>query len=456
MSSTRQRVLLVDDEPSIRFAVRDFLETHGFEVIEAETCESGQKGFHETAPDIAILDYSLPDGTALDLLPRLRAEDPSVPIIVLTGHGSIDLAVRAIKEGAEQFLTKPVELPALLLVVSRALENQRHRKVSTADSSRENRDAVDVFLNGSPAMRRLQRDAQIALEANSPVMLLGETGAGKGVLARWLHRHGRRSTEPFVDLNCAGLSRELLESELFGHEKGAFTGAVATKVGLLEAAHRGTLFLDEIGDMDLSIQARLLKVLEEQRFRRVGDVRERRVDVRLISATHHDVEALVKEGRFRGDLFYRIGAIPLRVPSLRERREDIVPLAHVMLNRLGADLGRPGIGLSPGAGEALVAHDWPGNIRELRNVLERALLLARGPVIEAGMLPLAVPGPGSGATDSSDEADLTLSLEEIEQRHIERVLKHEGGHVERAAVRLGISRSTLYQKIRRYQSGTSR
>jgi DNA-binding NtrC family response regulator len=297
-------------------------------------------------------------------------------------------------------------------------------------------------------MRRLQREAQVVLEANSPVLLLGETGAGKGVLARWLHRHGRRAGEPFVDLNCAGLSRELLESELFGHERGAFTGAVASKVGLLEAAHRGTLFLDEIGDMDLAIQARLLKVLEEQRFRRVGDVRERRVDIRLISATHHDIEELVRQEKFREDLFYRIGAIPLRVPPLRERREDIVPLAQEMLARLGNDLGRTGTRLSQSACDALINHEWPGNIRELRNVLERALLLARGPVIEAGMLSLETELRTEASP--SDGVSPDLSLEEVERQHIERVLKHEGGHVERAAVRLGISRSTLYQKIKRY------
>ncbi len=447
--SGQPRILLVDDEPSIRFAVRDFLETQGYEIHEAADCASGQQAFHELAPDAVILDYSLPDGTALDLLPRFRSEDPSVPVVVLTGHGSIDLAVRAIKEGAEQFLTKPVELPALLVVIQRALENQRNRKVSTAGSSQASRDAVEVFLGGSAVMRRLERDAQMALEAASPVLLLGETGAGKGVLARWLHRHGRRAAEPFVDLNCAGLSRELLESELFGHEKGAFTGAVAAKPGLLEAAHRGSLFLDEIGDMDLAIQARLLKVLEEQRFRRVGDVRERRVDLRLISATHHDVPTLVREGRFRDDLYYRIGAILLRVPPLRERTEDIVPIAHVLLNRLAADLGRPGVGLSGSAAELLVAHDWPGNIRELRNVLERAILLARGTVIEAGMLPIGA-GGSAPASRAADGEDLKLSLDDVERRHIERVLKDEGGHVDRAAVRLGISRSTLYQKVKRY------
>ncbi len=448
------RILLVDDEPSIRFAIRDFLELQGYEIVEADTCAAGREAFHNTVPDAVVLDYSLPDGTALDLLPIFRAEDPSAPVIVLTAHGSIDLAVRAIKEGAEQFLTKPVELPALLIVIQRALEHQRNWKVRTADASRGGRDAVEVFPGQGAAMRRLERETRAALNATGAVLLLGETGAGKGVLARWLHRHGRRSGEPFVDLNCAGLPRELLESELFGHEKGAFTGAVSSKPGLLEAAHRGTLFLDEVGDMDLSIQARLLKVLEEQRFRRVGDVRERRVDLRLISATHHDLEARVKDGSFREDLYYRIAAIPLRVPSLRERREDIVPLALGILARLTADLGRPDMNLSTTAADALMAHDWPGNIRELRNILERALLLARGTVMDAGLLHLyrpTAPDPGGSA-----DYPVELTLEELERRHIERVLKHHGGRVERAAAALGMSRSTLYEKIKRYQLEVAR
>jgi len=243
------RILVVDDEPTIRFALREFLDHHGYDVVEADSCQAARRVFHEAAPDAVVLDYSLPDGTALDLLPVFRAEDPSAPVIVLTAHGSIDLAVRAIKDGAEQFLTKPVELPALLVVIVRALENQRNWKVRTAVASQDTREAIAVFPGESAAMRRLERDARVALDAASPILLLGETGAGKGVLARWLHENGGRAGEPFVDLNCAGLSRELLESELFGHEKGAFTGAVATKPGLLEAAHRGTLFLDEIGDM---------------------------------------------------------------------------------------------------------------------------------------------------------------------------------------------------------------
>jgi DNA-binding NtrC family response regulator len=447
------RILLVDDEPSIRFAIRDFLELQDYDVVVANNCAEARVAFQDNVPDAVILDYSLPDGTALDLLPVFRAEDPSAPLILLTAHGSIDLAVRAIKEGAEQFLTKPVELPALLVIIQRALEHQRNWKARAFDASRGSRDAVDVFAGHSPSMRRLEREARAALDATGAVLLLGETGTGKGVLAQWLHRHGRRAAEPFVDLNCAGLARDLLESELFGHEKGAFTGAVAAKTGLLEAAHRGTLFLDEVGDMDLAIQARLLKVLEEQRFRRVGDVRERRVDIRLISATHHDLEAGVRDREFREDLYYRIAAIPLRVPPLRERPEDMGPLARSILARLAADLGRAAMQLSPEAAEALGAYEWPGNIRELRNVLERAVLAARGPIIDPGLLHLGRVTASRPEQDPPYPVDATL--EEVERQHIERVLKHHEGHVDRAALALGMSRSTLYEKVKRYHLGSS-
>ena len=321
-------ILLVDDDPAIRFGLRDFLETHGFQVDEADSCESGRRAFRTNRPDLAVLDYSLPDGTALDLLPQLQAVDTGVPLLILTGHGSIDLAVQAIKLGAEQFLTKPVELPALLAVLERLIENQRNRRRQEARRSKEARREVDPFAGTSPAIRRLAREAEKVARAESPVLIQGETGTGKGVLARWLHAHGPRRNEELVDLNCAGLSRDFLETELFGHERGAFTGAVSRKIGLLEVAHRGTVFLDEVGDVDRAVQPKLLKVLEERSFRRLGDVRDRTVDIRLVAATHHDLAARVREGVFRSDLFFRISTVPLRVPPLRERTEDIVALAY--------------------------------------------------------------------------------------------------------------------------------
>jgi DNA-binding NtrC family response regulator len=447
----RNKILVVDDEAGLRFGVRDFLELQGYEIDEADSCHDAQQLFRNSRPDVVIADYLLPDGTALDLLPRLKEIDSDIPLLILTAHGSIDLAVRAIKEGAEQFLTKPLELPALLVILQRILENKRNLHKQLANKSREVRTAIDPFLGTSPAIRALAEQARKVLFTESPILILGETGTGKGVLARWLHANSPRSEEAFVDLNCAGLSRELLETELFGHEKGAFTSATATKQGLFEVAHRGTIFLDEIGDVDLQIQPKLLKVLEEKRFRRVGDVRDRQVDVCLIAATHQDLSELVREKRFRDDLYFRISTIPLTFPALRERIEDIPVLAQYLFEKFAADLGRGEMQLGPDCLEALQSYSWPGNIRELRNVIERAVLLSEQKTI--GLKDLHFDGR---AGTQAFYQDSRLTLLELERQHIERVLQEEKGRVERAAKRLGVPRSSLYQKLKRHRITTSK
>jgi DNA-binding NtrC family response regulator len=443
---SRNKVLVVDDESGVRFGIRDFLEQHGYEIDEAESCQDAQHIFRTSRPDIVIADYMLPDGTALDLLPRLKEIDSGTPLLVLTAHGSIDLAVRAIKEGAEQFLTKPLELPTLLVILQRILQKQRNHHKQLASKSRQVRQAIDPFIGTSSAIRALKEQAHRILSTESPVLILGETGSGKGVLARWLHDNSPRGDEAFVDLNCAGLSRELLETELFGHEKGAFTSATASKQGLFEVAHRGTIFLDEVGDVDLQIQPKLLKVLEEKRFRRVGDVRDRQVDVRLIAATHQDMGQLVRERRFRDDLYFRISTIPLSFPALRERIEDIPTMAQYLLDKVSADLGRGELRLDENGIQALKTYSWPGNIRELRNVIERAVLLSDQKTITINDLHF------DGHTQvGSPFLDSRLTLLELEKQHIERVLQEERGRVEKAAKRLGIPRSSLYQKIKKHQ-----
>jgi DNA-binding NtrC family response regulator len=441
------RILVVDDEEDVRIPLRRYLSGKGFEIIEAEGTVSALESTRKLSVDAAIVDFSLRDGDGLDVLRALKAQDPSLPVILLTAHGTIDLAVKAVKEGAEQFLTKPVELPALQVVIERALENRRMRRLSAVRKSSQDREAVDPFFGESPAIRKLAAQAARVVASSIPVLIQGETGTGKGVLARWLHRQGPRADDPFVDLNCAGLARDLLESELFGYEKGAFTGAVAAKPGLLEMAHKGTAFLDEIGDVELPVQAKLLKVVEDLRFRRLGDVRDRQVDVRLVAATHRDLARLVQEQKFREDLYYRISAIPLVVPPLRERPGDVVLLARRLVGRISAEMGRPGVRLAGETEKALAAHAWPGNIRQLRNVLERAVLLSDHPVLRAEDVGDAL---AAGQTAAPAGATAGLSLAEAERRHIAAILHASQGMVPKAAEVLGLSRSALYEKIKKH------
>ena len=385
----KSRILIVDDDAAIRFAIGDFLSTHGYLTEQAADCRQAEEALPVFSPDALLADYMMPDGNALELLARLRAINSEIPVVILTGHGSIDLAVRAIKEGAEQFLTKPLELPTLLVVLERVLENQRNRQRQEAGRSRQARRVMDPFLGTSAAIRALADEAQRVADSDRSVLIQGETGSGKGVLARWLHENGPRAKDPFVDLNCAGLSRELLETEIFGHEKGAFTGAAASKSGLLEIAHRGTFFLDEIGDMDLQVQPKLLTAVEEKRFRRLGDVRDRTVDVRLVAATHQDLGQLVREKRFRGDLYFRINARRLEVPPLRQRAQAsrCSPAgARAARGRDGAGRappGRRGGGGAPGlrvAGQRARAEERPRARRPVR----REPALAPAPAIRRG------------------------------------------------------------------------
>ncbi len=439
-----RRLLAVDDDPTIRFAIKTFFERRNFEVVEAGNCGEANDKLAAEAPDLVVLDYRLPDGTALELLEKWQRSDwLPPPVIVLTGHGSIDLAVRAIKLGADNFVTKPVDLDTLALMVDRALEHRQDRQARLLSQSREDRREINPFVGSSPAIRGLERDARKVIQSTLPILIQGETGTGKGVLANWLHRRSDRAEESFVDINCAGLSREFLESELFGYKKGAFTSADQNKVGLLEIAHRGTVFLDEIGDLALEVQPKLLKVLEERRFRRLGGVQDRRVDLWLIAASHQDLSEGVRAGTFRRDLYFRLSTIPLVVPPLRQRREDIPQLAEVFLEDLTHQFGRESFELSAAARQAMTEYSWPGNVRELRNVLERAALLADGSVLEARDLRFQ---QQLGPTQPEE----VRTLEELEIHHIQQALRAEDGKVPRAAERLGIPRSTLYQKLKRY------
>jgi DNA-binding NtrC family response regulator len=447
----RHTVLLVEEDANARRGLFRLLEADGYEVAAVETCRAALDRLRSSRPAAVVARCRLSDGGALDLLPLTRQDGAGIPCIVLAQPSELDLAVEALERGADQFLIEPINKPALLLVLQRALENWRNRRRRQREDSLRHREPPDPFLGGGAAIRELAEKAKRVLDAARPVLIQGETGTGKGVLAAWLHANGPRSEEVFVDLNCAGLTRELLETELFGHEKGAFTGAIADKTGLFETADGGTLFLDEIGDVDAQVQPKLLKVLEGGGFRRLGDVRDRRADVWLVAATHQDLSRLVEQNRFRSDLYYRISTILLRLPSLRDRAEDLPVLADHFLRRVAGEIGRQPPSLSAGAMRRLRSHSWPGNIRELRNVLERAVLLTHAAVLEADDLGF---DPTLSPTELPSSAGITLR--EAERSLIERTLGEEHGNVGRAAQRLGISRSSLYQRIQRHRIPVTR
>jgi DNA-binding NtrC family response regulator len=442
-SLTSRRILLVEDDDDLRRAYAAHFSNCGFVVDEAEDSSGAHQAFRETTPDVAILDFRLADGTALELVRTFKELEPSLPIVVLTAYGSMELGVSLIKEGVEQCLSKPLDSAALLMIVRKLLENSRNQQKQRANMVRRKRVVLNPFLGESSVIKRMEEAAAKVANSQSPVLIQGETGTGKGVLATWLHEHGPRSEESFVDLNCAGLTREFLESELFGHEKGAFTGAVNAKPGLLEVAHRGTIFLDEIGDIDPNVQPKLLKVLEEKKFRRMGDVRDRFVDVRLVAATHQDLRHLIETKAFRGDLYFRISTVPLAIPPLRERRDDIPHIARTLLARICSDMARSPVELSDQAIDRLRTYYWPGNIRELRNVLERALLFTEANVLEAASFSFEPQSQTRTAAYSSD-----WTLEELERFHIAAAFAAEHQNVEKAAHRLGIAKSTLYQKLK--------
>lgn len=437
------KLLLVDDDVQMRNVLALYLRRCGFNVLDAATLAEARKLQAQETPDLTIVDYQLPDGTAFDLLNAARERESSEAVIVLTGLGTIDLAVRAIKSGAEHFLTKPVDLESLEILVRRTLDQQRDRR-QRAFTAAVASAAPTPFLGNSRAIRRLEEMAAAAIASDVPVLILGETGTGKGVLARWIHENSARRSEPFVDLNCAGLSRELAESELFGHQRGAFTGAVTSKPGLIEVAHKGTLFLDELGDLDLAVQPKLLKALEEGSFRRVGELSSRASDVRLLAATHRNLAGMVKEDRFREDLLFRINTLTLELPALRERPEDIRAVALTVLSDLCRRRGRAAPALAEEAAEILQQYRWPGNVREMRNVLERALLFCKGDVLDR----VALRFDRSLEPDGSEAEAQTL--DDAERRHIAAVLSRVAGRVDEAARILDLSRSSLYAKLKKY------
>jgi DNA-binding NtrC family response regulator len=440
----RERVLVVEDDALMLEVLTEGLRLEGFEITKAGGLSKSFLELQKLVPDVILADYQLGDGTAVDLLAWLKANDIGIPFIVLTASTDIQLAVEMIKNGAEQFISKPVDLGLLTTVLRRTVENFRDRQKALATRLERARYERDPFLGSSRAILELKEAATRVSRADASVLIQGETGSGKGVLARWLHKMSPRSNTAFVDLNCAGLSSELLESELFGYRKGAFTGAVSDKIGFLEVANRGTLFLDEIGDMAPQVQSKILKVVEEKQFYRLGDAHQRKVDVQIIAATHSDLKKAAEEGRFRSDLYFRICILRLHIPPLRERREDIAVITNKLLEQFSWDMKRGPLSISDSARLALQQYSWPGNIRELRNVLERAALLSDGGLINKIGLEFEI---SDRQNIAAHVPVANLTLKEMEKLYILQTLLSEGGRVTQTAKRLGMPRSSLYAKI---------
>jgi len=439
-------LLIVDDDPDVLQAVGDYFDRLGYEVFRETTGEGGIAACVRHRPDAVLLDLRLPGMDGLQVLEELRLQD--VAVLLVTGHGDIATAVRAMQMGAEHFLTKPVDMPLLAAAVQRALEKVHLKRQNARLASRLAPAGGDDVLGVSKPMRDLAR--QLALLAESErttVLITGESGTGKGWVARLLHGLSARHEAPFVDVNCAGLSATFLDSELFGHEKGAFTDAKERKQGLFELADRGSLFLDEIAELAPELQPKVLKALEDKAFRRLGGTREIQVDVRLVAATNRDIGDAVRQGRFREDLYYRLNVIPLHLPPLRERaREDRLALLRKLFTELRTELPESPGELTSEALERLLSYPWPGNIREMRNVLERALIVSHGAErLGPEHLPAEV---GRRAAPTPETPPATLA--DVERLHIERTLRRLGGNRTRAAEELGISRATLINKIKVY------
>jgi DNA-binding NtrC family response regulator len=442
-------ILLVDDDAEILGVLGRFFERRGWDVHRAAEGRAAAAIYDRERPDLVLLDVDLPGISGLNLLEIFRTRGPDAAIIMLTGRADVKTAVEAMRLGAENFLTKPVELPHLEAAAERAFEKVELRRRNRFFLERQGEPAGLESLGEAPALREIARQIELLAASDATVLLLGETGTGKGWVAQHLHRRSRRATAPLVEINCAGLSPTFLDSEMFGHEKGAFTDAREQKRGLFEVAHTGTFFLDEVGDLAAELQPKLLKVLESRRFRRLGGTKEIEVDVRLVAATNRDLEQAVRSGTFREDLYYRLAVLPIRLPPLRERgRAALRDLALGVLTEVHRRIGRGPTRVAAEALDLMSAYAWPGNIRELRNVLERvALLVGDADEVRPGHLP---PEIGRGVPDGARGIDVETSLETVERQHIARVLAYHGGNRTRAARTLAISRATLYDKIERY------
>lgn len=453
-------ILLVEDKAELRAMLRKALERAGYLVEEAADANAAIEKVRGRRYLLVLSDLKLPGGSGLDVLRESRRVEATLPVILMTAYGSVEEAVTAMKEGAFDFIQKPVDLDHLKLLLERAAQQQELlRENLLLREEYAVRYGFPRIVGEHPTMKDASQMTQRVAATDSTVLLLGESGTGKEVFARAIHHLSPRSSHPFVALNCAAIPEGLVENELFGHERGAYTGAGARKIGKLELAHRGTLFLDEIGELPLAIQSKLLRVLEEKRFERVGGTQEIEVNVRILTATNKDLRAAVAEKSFREDLYFRISAVPITIPALRDRGDDVLLLAEYFLEKFRREFRKPQLQLSGDARERLLTHSWPGNVRELQNAIERAAILANGPEINESALQLPTPKPSSEQLPGGMLEEEFLwegPLEEVSQRavqHVERfkiqdALRDTKWNKTRAAEKLGVSYKTLLHKIR--------
>jgi DNA-binding NtrC family response regulator len=458
MAETPKHLLIVDDEKALREAVAERLTDHGFTVEQADNGEDALQRLNDFAFDILITDLRLPGIDGRKVIEAALERYPEIVAIVITGYGTVKDAVDAIKQGASDFITKPFQFDALLHVLQSAMEQRRLKSENAyLRSQLEDRYRIDGLIGRSSVMRDLAQLLEIVAATSSTVLITGETGTGKELCAKAIHHNSTRRAQRFVAINCSAIPETLLEAELFGHVRGAFTGAVATRQGRFEQAHKGTLFLDEVGTMSPALQAKLLRVLQEREIERVGDSHPIKIDVRMIAATHSDLTKMVAEGSFREDLFYRLNVIPVKVPPLRDRRDDIPLLVQHFLQKLSGDVGRGPASMSQEALRRMMAYHWPGNVRQLENVVERAIAFSQGrPQVDLQDLTPEVRTPPATATSNEvwfpeDGVDFEGYISGIELSLIKQSLERTQGNKRQAAKLLKLKRTTLIEKLKRLE-----
>jgi two-component system nitrogen regulation response regulator NtrX len=445
-------ILIVDDEESVRNSLVGVMKDEGYEVVTASSGKEGIDLLAETQPALVLLDIAMPRMDGIETLRRLREMRPELPVVMVTGHGTIETAVKTTKMGAYDFIVKPPELEHLTLVVRHGIEESRLREEN--ESLKRSIERRYELVGESEKITALRREIALAGPTNGWVLIHGESGTGKELVARAIHRASTRANGPFIEVNCAAIPQELIESELFGHEKGSFTGAMGMKRGKFELAHGGTIFLDEIADMSMATQAKVLRVLEGQEFQRVGGTKMLKTDARVIAASNKNLADEIRKGTFREDLYYRLNVIPLEVPPLRERTDDIPRLARHFLQEFSLEYGQKPKTIEDDALALFVRYSWPGNVRELRNIIERLIIMAPGPVLKAQDVPPPVSGPHkeerplSATSVGTDHALLKDARAEFDREFITRKLKEYGGNVSKTADGIGVERSNLHRKIK--------